>query len=126
MPSPRHFTVEYGGWQRDNSRIDVFQARFRVLADGEYFQFFTAGVPGIDVMAAERIEGVTLGTFRRAFADLAIDEIRQAIASGDAPRSDDPTMAIELRPDPEQARRLARTASGLDYAEGDVIAEFDM
>ena len=126
-PKRRHYAVEYEGWVRDRSRIDAFQERgYASMPMREYFQFFTATVPGMDVLIAEQSPDVTAGSFRRALADLAVDQVKEAIAQGDAPRPDDPTKAIELRPDPEEATRRARRNGGDEYREGEVIAEFEM
>lgn len=122
----RRFTVEYDKWMRDNSRIDAYQVRLRTFADGDYFQFFTAVVPGMDVVIAERLSDVTAGGFRRALADVAVEQIKEAISQDAAPRPDDPTKAIELLPDPHEAIQRARRSDGTEYAEGEVIAEFEM
>lgn len=119
------FTVEREGWIRDSSRIDADQVRLRVFADGEYFQFFIGVVAGIDFRPA--IHGptnITLAQFRRAFTELTVEQIRQVISIGDAPRSD-PTEAIELFPDAEEAARRARHIQDRDYEEGEVVGRWE-
>jgi len=122
----RHFTVDYGGWTRDARRVDAFQLRLRVLVDGEYFQFFTIVIPGNDVTATVQSRGVTLSRFRRALIDVALALIIESIRQGEAPRADDPSLAIELRPSTDQARRLAIRMVDADYTEGDTVADFEL
>lgn len=124
----RHFTVEVDTWMLDRSRIDAEQLRLIVYADDQYFQFFTAIVPG----AAFRVSihsaaanGVTLAKFRRGIGELAVRQIRQTIANGEAPRDDDPTLAIALFPNVEEAVRIGRGLVDEDHAEGEIIGEWD-
>lgn len=105
------FKAEVGGWRRDTGRIDADQLRLVVYRDDDYFQFFTAIVPGIAFrvgLHGRSADGVTLAQFRRAIAELAVTQIRQAIATGLAPRDGQRTTAIELFPDVDEAIRLAR------------------
>jgi hypothetical protein len=122
---PRLLRVQYDGWQRDTLRIDASSARLRVLnEDGTRFQFFTALVSGIGLrVALGSARGVTVRQFRRAFADLAVDSIRQAITDGDVPLNDT-SMAFEVFPDADQAARSARSVEDREYEEGEIIAEF--
>ena len=112
---------------RDRSRIDADQLRLIAWADDHYFQFFTAIVPGI----ASRVSvhsaaanGVTLAQFHRGIGDLAVRLIRQKISSGEAPRDDDPTLALELFPDVDEAVRVGRDLADQDHVEGEVIGEW--
>jgi hypothetical protein len=121
----RHFAVRYMGWDRDTSRIDAYLVRLRVLKNSDYFQFFTAIIPGFDVVLAEESGTPTMRQFRRAFTDVAVEQIRQRIERGEAPLND-PNRAIELQPDPDEARRQAGSADDIEYAEGEIVAEFDL
>lgn len=125
---PRHrFKVMVDTWMRDSSRIDADQLRLRVLRDGEYFQFFTAVVPGTELRTAIHgagADGITLAQLRRAIGDLAVELVRQTIIDGNAPRLDDRTIAIELFPDVHHAVGLARYRRDQDHEHGDVIAEW--
>jgi hypothetical protein len=123
---PHNYKVEFDGWKRDSSRVDASQARLRVYADGNYFQFFIATVAGIDAVSAERSPGVTRAGFRRAITDLAVEIIKAAIVAGDAPRLDNRLAAIELFPRADEAVRRATQVGGLDYQEGDVVTQFSL
>lgn len=124
---PRRFRVEVDQWMRDRSRIDADQLRLIAWADDHYFQFFTAIVPGIAFRVSVHsaaATGVTLAQFHRGIGDLAVRLIRQKISSGEAPRDDDPTLALELFPDVDEAVRVGRGLPDQDHVEGEVIGEW--
>lgn len=121
---PRQFKAVVDKWMRDTSRIDADQLRLRVLCDDDYFQFFTVIVPGTDLRTSihgASADGVTLPQMHRAIGELAVEQVRQKIIDGDAPRSDDPTIAIELFPDVGQAVRRASSQSDEDHTPGETI-----
>ncbi len=109
MPS---YVVEIDTWMRDTSRVDAWQMRLRVWRDGTYYQFFTVVVPGIDLAAEVSNRDQEFQTrFWRWLGKLAVDPIRQACESGQAPLPD-PNTAIELRGDVRRA--VANARSGAD------------
>lgn len=124
---PRHFRAKVREWMRDTSRIDADQLPVVVECDDRYFQFFTAIVPGAAFRRAihgSGSDGITLAQLRRATADLAVGEIRQSIGTGQAPRADDPSKAIELFPNVEQAVRRSRNQRDEEHTEGEIVAEW--
>ena len=119
--SQREFKVEYTGRQRDTSRVDAMQARFRVFCNDDYFQFFSAVASGPDLRLLGLANATSNGQFWRAFAEGAGRLIEEAVLQGEVPLPD-PTMAYEVFPDVESAIRAARHAEELH--EGDVVYEF--
>lgn len=126
VPGPNLYAVYYTGWQRDTDRVDVFSARLRVLRNGDYFQFFTASVPGLDFTLAVEALKAGPGAVQKAVVDEAIGHIRGMIERREAPRSDDPTKAIEVRPDLSAVLRRARDSPQAAYDEESLVAEFDV
>ena len=121
-----HYAVYYTGWQRDPDRVDVFSARLRVLRNSQYFQFFTASVPGLDFALAVEALKAGPGAVQRAVVDEAVGHIRGMIERGEAPRSDDPTKAIEVRPELNAVLRRARDSPQAVYDEESLTAEFEV
>lgn len=68
--------------------------------------------------------GLTLAQFRRGVGDLAVRQIRRAVSLGEAPRADDPTVAIELFPSVDEAARIGRGMPDAEYVTGEVIGEW--
>jgi hypothetical protein len=125
--SPGRFTAVVDKWMRDSSRIDADQLRIRVLHDDKYFQFFTAIVPGTEFrVGVHGIEaaGVTFPQFQRAIGELAVEQIKQAVADGTAPRDGDQTVALELFPDVQTAVRIARGLEDKELVNGEVIGSW--
>jgi hypothetical protein len=122
LSARQQYKVQYDGWQRDSRRIDAYQARLRVLReDGIYFQFFSAVMSGIAIRTGLGTEnGLTAATFRNAVADVGSELARQAISERRAPL-DEPTVAIEVFPDPEQVMQRATVARPTEYGEGEVF-----
>lgn len=120
----RRYSVEREGWVRDGSRIDAEQLRLRSFKDGEYFQFFTGIVPGMDFRVAIRgPTNITLAQFRRAITDLTAELVRKEITNGRAPL-EDPTIAIALFPDVREAARQARYVDDTDYQDNEVVTSW--
>jgi hypothetical protein len=118
------YKVQYDGWQRDTSRVDASQVRLRLLnEDDSYFQFFTGIVPGIDTrLTLGSARNMSTAQFRRAVTGLAVELIREAIANGLTPL-DDPTIAVEVFPNAEEAARHASQLEDREYGDGEIVAE---
>jgi hypothetical protein len=123
-PFPHEFHAEYGGWQRDGSRVDAYQVRLRVFRDGQYFQFFTGVVPGITVhvLNEDQSDAAVADRFRRACAHATIRTAKEQIAQGQVPLVD-ATNASEvlLAPEAIEASMRKTPKSSTPLVEGEEL-----
>lgn len=118
---PRRFTAELIKWGDDTSRIDAKVFALRVRADGEYFQFFTGIVAGLDLRLTPT--SITVNRLQRALIDQTASLARSVIERGGAPL-ENPDQAIEVHPDISEAARAALHAPDVAYEVGEQVAEW--
>jgi len=107
------YVIELDTWMRDQSRVDAWQVRLRVWRNGQYFQFFTVVVPGIDLATdVSNKDQDFQKRFWQWLAVDAVDAIKQAILANRAPLPN-PDNAIELRGDVRKAVSQARSQTAL-------------
>lgn len=112
--------------------IDAKALGYRTFLDGDYFQYFTSAVSGLDqatVLRAADDEGEAL--MWRAVASVAADQIKAAVAegarTGTIPKPD-PTHGVALVLDLQLVRQRMVSDDLLPatVAEGTVLATFEV
>lgn len=117
------FRVEFSGKHRP-ANLDAVVCAFRVYADGDYFQFFNAGVSGIALSSLKLETDNQRNRFWNNFVDAAGAAIEEAIRNLDGVPLEDRTHAFEIDIDLTQAGTWTKTGNTSPPNEDTVVRTF--